>query len=93
MVQHVSMETLTILVNVLVVLQVIIVKHGIIVTIKPATSMVNVRMEKLTIPVSVDQGTEEQTVNLETIVIVTHVNMEHVLTQMLAINVHVLQDI
>lgn len=55
--------------------------------------MVNVRMEKLTIPVSVDQNTEEQTVNLITIVIVTRVNMEHVPTRILAINVHVLQDI
>lgn len=55
--------------------------------------MVNVRMEKLTIPVGVDRSTEEQIVNLETIVIVTRVNMELVLTQILAINVHVLQDI
>lgn len=55
--------------------------------------MANVRMEKLTIPVGVDRSTEEQIVNLETIVIVTRVNMEHVLTQILAINVHVLQDI
>lgn len=59
MAQHVSMEILIIRVNALIVFLVIIVKPVIIVTIKTATTMASVRMEKLIILVNVNRDTEE----------------------------------
>lgn len=59
MVQHVSMEILIIRVNALTVFLVIIVKPVIIVTIKTATTMASVRIEKMIILVNINRDTEE----------------------------------
>lgn len=84
------METMTIPVNVLAVSLESIVKLGIIVTIKPAITMANVRMEKLIILVIVNRNIVVQTVNKETTVIVAHVHMGNVLTLIPVINAIVL---
>lgn len=93
MAQLVSTDTLTICVNVLMVSLEFIVKHVIIVIIKTAVLMVNVGMGTLLILAIVNRNTKETTVNLETTVIVAHVNTDYAQTLILDTIAFVFQDI
>lgn len=93
MAQLVSTDTLTIRVNVLMVSLEFIVKHVIIVIIKTAVLMVNVGMGTLLILAIVNRNTKETTVNLETTVIVAHVNTDYAQTLILDTIAFVFQDI
>lgn len=93
MAQLVSTDTLTMCVNVLMVSLEFIVKHVIIVIIKTAVLMVNVGMGTLLILAIVNRNTKETTVNLETTVIVAHVNTDYAQTLILDTIAFVFQDI
>lgn len=93
MAQLVSTDTLTMCVNVLMVSLEFIVKHIIIVIIKTAVLMVNVGMGTLLILAIVNRNTKETTVNLETTVIVAHVNTDYAQTLILDTIAFVFQDI
>lgn len=93
MAQLVSTDTLTMCVNVLMVSLELIVKHVIIVIIKTAVLMVNVGMGTLLILAIVNRNTKETTVNLETTVIVAHVNTDYAQILILDTIAFVFQDI
>lgn len=93
MAQLVSTDTLTMCVNVLMVSLEFIVKHVIIVIIKTAVLMVNVGMGTLLILAIVNRNTKETTVNLETTVIVAHVNTDYAQKLILDTIAFVFQDI
>lgn len=93
MAQLVSTDTLTMCVNVLMVSLEFIVKHVIIVIIKTAVLMVNVGMGTLLILAIVNRNTKETTVNLETTVIVAHVNTDYAQILILDTIAFVFQDI